>query len=170
MNEAQPTAARTSANAREFPCGSRARAEAVRAALRASGDLRALADAIAPTRLRVPADAWMPAARQPVADLASSALTYWDRALRCRYANPACRDWFGVERERIVGSELADLFWPALAPLLPHAVAALDGPARSVLQAFDAPGGPRRAVVYLRPDGTVCGAGGLLIEFCEAPL
>ena len=29
-------------------------------------------------------------------DLSPSATSYWDRDLRCRHANPACRDWLGV--------------------------------------------------------------------------
>jgi len=41
-------------------------------------------------------------------------LAYWDRDLRCRFANRAYETWFGVKPEQLVGTSLRDLLGPDL--------------------------------------------------------
>jgi PAS domain S-box-containing protein len=68
---------------------------------------------------------------------------YWNRELRCEFANDAYYEWFGLESERIVGMSLHEVIGDELFKLNePFALAALAG--RS--QQFD------RAIV--KPDGS----------------
>lgn len=60
--------------------------------------------------------------------LVPSMLAYWDRQLRCCYANAAYERWFGVEGAAVEGTTLASLLGPELFALNePHARAALSG-------------------------------------------
>ncbi|MES2532341.1 MAG: PAS domain-containing protein [Pseudomonadota bacterium] len=43
-----------------------------------------------------------------------SMLSYWDRDLRCRFANHAHEDWFGIKPSRLFDSRLIDLLGPEL--------------------------------------------------------
>jgi len=58
-----------------------------------------------------------------VADNQPGLLSYWDRDLRCRFANRACRAWFGRSEAQMDGIALHDLLPPdelaAVQPLLP---------------------------------------------------
>ncbi len=51
---------------------------------------------------------------QRTLELAPSMLAYWDRDLRCRFANRAYEQWFGVALESLPGTWLPDLLGPAL--------------------------------------------------------
>lgn len=55
-----------------------------------------------------------------------SMLAYWDADLRCRFANRAYEDWFGVSPASLVGTLLPDLLGPELFALNePHVRAVL---------------------------------------------
>src|SRR5512140_13029 len=41
-------------------------------------------------------------------------LAYWDRDLRCRFANRAYETWFGVKPEQLIGKSIRDLLGPDL--------------------------------------------------------
>jgi diguanylate cyclase len=41
-------------------------------------------------------------------------LSYWDRDLRCKFANPAYKRWFGVNPEALVGEHIQELLGPDL--------------------------------------------------------
>jgi PAS domain S-box-containing protein len=61
-------------------------------------------------------------------DQVPSMLAYWDRDLRCRFANRAYERWFGVDPDAIVGMSIRDLLGPELFALNePFIRAALDG-------------------------------------------
>jgi len=55
-------------------------------------------------------------------------LSYWDRDLRCRFANAAYKVWFGKDHEEILGLTMAEvLSEPIFALVQAHARAALEG-------------------------------------------
>ena len=61
-------------------------------------------------------------------DHVPSMLAYWDRDLRCRFANCAYERWFGVDPDSLVGSSIRDLLGPQLFALNePYIRAALSG-------------------------------------------
>ena len=47
-------------------------------------------------------------------DHVPSMLAYWDRDLRCRFANRAYETWFGVDPDGLVGTSIQDLLGPQL--------------------------------------------------------
>jgi len=47
-------------------------------------------------------------------DRVPSMLAYWDRELRCRFANRAYEKWFGVEPDLLLGTSIRDLLGPTL--------------------------------------------------------
>jgi len=47
-------------------------------------------------------------------DRVPSMLAYWDRDLRCRFANRAYEKWFGVDPDRLIGTSIRDLLGPKL--------------------------------------------------------
>ncbi len=63
-----------------------------------------------------------------LADQVPSMLAYWDRELRCRFANRAYERWFGVDPDALIGRSIRELLGPQLFALNePHIRAALDG-------------------------------------------
>jgi len=63
-----------------------------------------------------------------IIDSAPNMMGYWGRDLRCRYANAAYSEWFGMPPEQIVGIRFQDLVSEQLFALNePHIRAALDG-------------------------------------------
>jgi diguanylate cyclase (GGDEF)-like protein/PAS domain S-box-containing protein len=53
---------------------------------------------------------------------------YWNRNLRCEFANAAYREWYGLEPNRMVGMRLQDLLGEEIfAQIAPYARAALAG-------------------------------------------
>ena len=65
----------------------------------------------------IPADRSSPDAQRIVlrlADQLPSLLGYWDRDLRCGFANAAYARWFGADPARMPGTRIQDLLGPAL--------------------------------------------------------
>jgi PAS domain S-box-containing protein len=63
-----------------------------------------------------------------VADGVPALLSYWNRALRCEFANAMYREWFGLEAGSVLGRHMSELMDPSLYAIAePHARAALDG-------------------------------------------
>ncbi|MGC4060427.1 MAG: PAS domain-containing protein [Aquabacterium sp.] len=61
-------------------------------------------------------------------DQVPAMLSYWDKQLRCRFANRAYAAWFGIEPQDLIGKELASLLGTELFEKnRPHVMAALAG-------------------------------------------
>jgi len=61
-------------------------------------------------------------------DHVQSLLAYWDRDLRCRFANPACGAWFKTDPELLIGASMPQVLGPEHWALTEHhARAALRG-------------------------------------------
>lgn len=60
-------------------------------------------------------------------DRVPTMLAYWDRDLKCRFANRAYEAWFGVNPDRLIGTHIKDLLGPKLfamnEPLMRRALA-----------------------------------------------
>jgi PAS domain S-box-containing protein len=95
-------------------------------------------------------------------DRVPSMLAYWDRDLRCRFANRAYEKWFGVEPDRLPGTSIRDLLGPVLFEMNePHLRAALAGERQLFERIVPGPGGVQRhSMAEYIPDlvdGTVRG-------------
>lgn len=78
-------------------------------------------------------------------DQVPAMLAYWDRDLRCRFANRAYERWFGVDPDSLVGTTLNELLGPALFALNePYVRAALAGQQQVFERIVPGPGGARR--------------------------
>lgn len=62
-----------------------------------------------------------------VVDHVDALLGYWDRDLRCRFANAAYKTWFGRNRSNILGMSMHDLLGPLFELNLPHVLRVLEG-------------------------------------------
>ena len=94
---------------------------------RAASDLR-----IAEQRLRT------------IANQVPAMIGYWNRGLRCEFANDAYREWFGVAPEQIIGTSMPELLGERLFKLNePYVKAALDGRAQRFERTLVKPGGAR---------------------------
>jgi diguanylate cyclase (GGDEF)-like protein/PAS domain S-box-containing protein len=62
-----------------------------------------------------------------VMDNVDAMLGYWDKDLRCRFANAAYKVWFGKSRKEVVGISMKDLLGPLFELNLPHVRAVLKG-------------------------------------------
>lgn len=95
-------------------------------------------------------------------DRLPSMLAYWDRDLRCRFANQAYKRWFGVDPDDLIGTRMQDLLGDELFALNePHIHAALAGVPQEFERVVPGPGDVRRQslVTYVPDvvDGTVVG-------------
>jgi PAS domain S-box-containing protein len=78
-------------------------------------------------------------------DHVPSMLAYWDRDLRCRFANRAYERWFGVDPDSLVGTSIRELLGPDLfAANEPYIRAALRGEQQVFERVVPGPGGIRR--------------------------
>ena len=89
-----------------------------------------------------------------VADSQPGLLAYWGTDLRCRFANRACRDWFGRSHDEMTGLHLRDLLgpelWPETEALLPSL---LQGRPRQLQRQMRSLGGRvMHVIVNYRPD------------------
>lgn len=89
-----------------------------------------------------------------LADHVPSMLAYWDRDLRCRFANRAYEVWFGVDPAELIGRSLLDLLGEDLfAKNEPYARAALRGEVQSFERIVPGPGGTaRHSLATYTPD------------------
>jgi PAS domain S-box-containing protein len=95
-------------------------------------------------------------------DHVPSMMAYWDRDLRCAYANNAYRQWFGVDPGTMVGMSMQDLLGPQLYALNePYIQAALRGEEQVFERRVPGPGGAQRDSIarYIphREGGVVAG-------------
>jgi PAS domain S-box-containing protein len=78
-------------------------------------------------------------------DHVPSMLAYWDRDLRCRFANHAYERWFGVDPDGLVGTSIRDLLGAELFALNePYIRGALRGEEQQFERVVPGPGGVRR--------------------------
>ena len=89
-----------------------------------------------------------------VLDNASSMLAYWDRDLRCCYANRVYKQWFGKSACELIGTTLPDLLGPALFSLnKPYILAALAGHPQQFERNITGPDGVvRQSLARYHPD------------------
>ena len=65
---------------------------------------------------------------QRLLHLSPCTVAYWDRDLRCRYANPTLARWYGVSIEQLLGLSMVEITGPVIHALNePHVRAALRG-------------------------------------------
>ena len=103
-------------------------------------------------------------------DLSPTAITYWDRDLKCVYANEACRDWLRLDPEILVGCELGGVL--DVLELQAHFAlvdAALQGEPRTVVQAFHEGAARRDGLVQYVPDGRGHQVRGFLLQIGPLP-
>ena len=110
-----------------------------------------------------------------VADNIPGMVGYWDRGLRCRFANRAYFEWFGKTREQILGLGIQDLLGPELfRKNEPHLRAALRGePQRFERILARTDGNVGYTMAYYIPDavgGTVWGFFVLVADVTELKL
>jgi PAS domain S-box-containing protein len=98
-----------------------------------------------------------------------SMLAYWDRELRCRFANRAYLDWFGIDPEKVIGMRLWELLGPELFALNePYVRAVLRGRAQTFERMVPGPGGIRRhSLANYIPDGAEGEVRGFLVQVTE---
>ena len=105
-----------------------------------------------------------------VTDAVPGQVGYWDRDLRCRFANLGYLEWFGRRHEEVLGAELKDLMCaPTLLFSQPYIDAALQGlPQRFERTQWMADGRQTCALVNYIPDvseqGAVLGFFSLVID------
>jgi len=96
-----------------------------------------------------------------VVDNVDVMLGYWDRDLRCQFANAAYQVWFGRSRQELLGSSIQDLLGPLYELNRPYIQAALEGKVQVFERAIPLPDGSvRHSLASYYPDvvgGTVCG-------------
>lgn len=87
-------------------------------------------------------------------DSLSAMLAFWDRDLRCRFANRAYERWFGIGPAALVGRHITELLGPRLLELnRPYIEGALRGEPQVFEREFPDPSGgpPRDCLVNLIP-------------------
>ncbi|POZ61465.1 PAS domain S-box protein [Chromobacterium alticapitis] len=91
---------------------------------------------------------------QAVLDAVPSMIGYWDREQRNRVANHACKDWFGLEPEQVLGRSLRELLGEEpYRDSLPWIEGALRGEPQSFeRRVMRADGSMRYALVQYLPD------------------
>lgn len=78
-------------------------------------------------------------------DKLPSMLAYWDRDLRCRFANQAYSRWFGVDPKALLGTSIRDLLGPQLFLLnQPYIEGALRGEEQTFERVVPGPDGVHR--------------------------
>lgn len=87
-------------------------------------------------------------------DRVPTMLAYWDRDLKCRFANRAYETWFGVNPDHLLGTSIQDLLGPELfAKNEPYMRKALAGDRQVFERVVPGPGGVQRpALAEYIPD------------------
>ena len=106
---------------------------------------------------------------QRLVDHLPSMLAYWDRDLRCRFANRAYETWFGADPERMVGMHIRDLLGPALFALNePYLKAALAGEQQVFERIVPGPNGRQRhSLATYMPDIVDGRVEGIMVHVTE---
>jgi len=82
---------------------------------------------------------------------------YWDRNQRCRFANPAYQDWFGISAKEMMGIPISELLGPIYELNAPFIRGALSGETQVFERAISVPDGTvRYSLASYHPD-VVCG-------------
>ena len=94
--------------------------------------------------------------RSAVVDKISAMLAYWDSDLRCRFANRAYEQWFGVSPEALIGKHIRELLGPLYQLNLPYIEGALRGEPQEFERVIPSPTGgpPRYSLANYIPDIT----------------
>lgn len=102
-------------------------------------------------------------------DRVPSMLAYWDRDLRCRFANRAYERWFGVDPDRLLGTPMRDLLGPQLFAMNEtHIRAALAGQPQVFERIVPGPGGVQRhSLAEYIPDLVDGEVRGFLVQVTE---
>lgn len=80
-------------------------------------------------------------------------VSYWDTALRCRFANEAYLEWYGRSPAQMAGIPMRELYGPAYESVRPHVEAALAGRKQVFERPILLPNGTRRdGIVTFMPD------------------
>jgi diguanylate cyclase (GGDEF)-like protein/PAS domain S-box-containing protein len=88
-----------------------------------------------------------------VADSIDAMLGYWNRELRCCYANAAYKTWFGRSPDTMLGMPMQQLLGPLFALNLPHIQGALHGQKQYFERAIPLPDGTvRHSLASYFPD------------------
>ncbi|MBI2734766.1 MAG: PAS domain-containing protein [Aquabacterium sp.] len=89
-----------------------------------------------------------------VVDHLPSMLAYWDKDLRCRFANKAYKTWFGLSPEQIIGIHMPELLGPRLFALNEHHIrGALAGQEQIFERLIPGPDGAQRhSLAHYIPD------------------
>jgi diguanylate cyclase (GGDEF)-like protein/PAS domain S-box-containing protein len=88
-----------------------------------------------------------------VVDHVDALLGYWDRELRCTFANATYKVWFGRTRDEMLGTSMQDVLGPLFERNLPHIRAALAGEVQKFeLQIQIADGSIRDSLACYYPD------------------
>lgn len=89
-----------------------------------------------------------------VADNATLMLSYWDRELRCCFANRAYQVWFGVDPDKLVGRTMREVLGPQLFALNePYIEAVLRGEKQDFERMIPGPDGiTRHSIASYIPD------------------
>lgn len=89
-----------------------------------------------------------------LADEIPSMIAYWDSSLRCRFANRAYEQWFGVSPESLMGKHISELLGPLYQQNLPYIERALRGELQQFEREIPNPAGgpPRYSFANYIPD------------------
>lgn len=94
-----------------------------------------------------------PALLRKLVDNIPGMVAYWDKSLRCRFANRAYERWAGVPPEQMVGLHISDFLGPLYPLNLPHMQAVLRGePQEFERELPDPDGGTRSILIHYVPD------------------
>jgi PAS domain S-box-containing protein len=104
-----------------------------------------------------------------LADRIPSMLAYWDRDLRCHFANRAYERWFGVDANALIGTSIKDLLGPALFALNKgHIDAVLAGQPQTFERLVPGPDGVQRhSLAHYIPDVVDGEVKGFMVEVTE---
>jgi PAS domain S-box-containing protein len=102
-------------------------------------------------------------------DHVPSMLAYWDRDLKCRFANAAYKTWFGVEPKALIGASMEALLGPDLfAKNKPFILGALAGKPQSFERVIPGPDGiDRHSMADYIPDVVDGVVMGFLVQVTE---
>ncbi|MEQ1506320.1 MAG: ATP-binding protein, partial [Myxococcota bacterium] len=107
-----------------------------------------------------------------ITDNLPATVSYWDRDIRCRFANGAFRTWFGVDPAAMIGRTMRESLGPTLyAQAEPHVAGALAGEPRRYERVAPKDGGRtcRLLATYLphRADDEVVGFFAIVTDVTE---